>query len=172
MALEIEDYNIYVVIMIPILVPLAGAPWDVLPPGIHDADLAEISAAFAYNQRRRDLLLGFELAAAALSQAGCSKVYLDGSFVTAKPIPRDYDACWDTSGVDPTILDPVFRDFSNGRAAQKAKFSGEFFPAQLVEASVRKTFLEFLQLERFTGMPKGIISISLTNAPMRAGGHP
>jgi hypothetical protein len=33
--------------------------------------------------------------------------------------------------VDDEQLDPIFWDFSQGRAAQKHRFMGEFFPAQL-----------------------------------------
>ena len=42
-----------------------------------------------------------------------------------KAIPNDYDACWEETGVDPVILDP-------GRAAQKAKYMGELFPASVI----------------------------------------
>ena len=54
---------------------------------------------------------------------------LDGSFVTAKPVPGDYDGAWETEGVDPGRLDPVLLDFRNGRAAMKAKYLGDLFPA-------------------------------------------
>ncbi len=30
-----------------------------------------------------------------LKTAGCRTVYLDGSFVTSKDIPDDYNACWE-----------------------------------------------------------------------------
>ena len=36
------------------------------------------------------------------------RVYLDGSFVSAKLIPGDFDACWDEDGVDFDSIDPVF----------------------------------------------------------------
>ena len=38
----------------------------------------------------------------------------------------------DTQNVDDQALDPVFWEFSQGRAAQKRRFLGEFFPAQSV----------------------------------------
>jgi hypothetical protein len=55
-------------------------------------------------------------------------VYLDGSFVTLKGDAGDFDACWDVQNVDDGKLHPVFWDFSRGRAAQKQRFLGEFFP--------------------------------------------
>ncbi len=68
---------------------------------------------------------------ATLAQAGCRVVYLNGSFVTAKEHPRDYDACWGLTGVDVDALDPVLLDFDDDRAAQRAKYGSELFPAQL-----------------------------------------
>ena len=56
-----------------------------------------------------------------LKAAGCRTVYVDGSFVTSKELPNDYDACWEEAGVDPETLDPVLLTFDAGRATQKAK---------------------------------------------------
>ena len=58
------------------------------------------------------------------------------------------------------LLDPVLLDFSQKRAAQKRKFRGEMFPALSVNGSAG-TFLEFFQIEKFSGQPKGIIRIFL-----------
>lgn len=151
--------------MIPSLTALAGAPWDVLPPGVHASDLDEVKAVFATNARRRDLFDGLVKALMRLKLAGCRTVYLDGSYVTGKPNPGDFDACWDPAGVDQAKLDSVFLDFKNNRAAQKAAFKGEFFPSSMLCSDVRCAFLEFFQLERFTGEQKGIVSISLLADP-------
>jgi hypothetical protein len=62
------------------------------------------------------LLIGLREALARLKAAGCRLVYLDGSFVTSKPQPEDFDACWGVTGVDVESLDPVFLDFSDSRA--------------------------------------------------------
>jgi hypothetical protein len=98
--------------MIPALVSIKGAPWDVLPPGVHRATLAEVATIFARNAKRRLLYEGLLLAATALRMAGCGKLYLDGSYVTAKTVPADYDGCWDPAGMDRAKLDPVFLDFN------------------------------------------------------------
>ena len=148
--------------MIPPFVTIIGAPWDVLPPGIHSATLTEVAAVYTYNPRRRALYAGLVEAAVHLRQVGCRTVLLDGSYVSAKPIPGDYDACWEPTGVDFGKLDPVFDDFTNGRAAQKIRFGGEFFPSTLIEADSGATFADFFQTEWFTGKKKGILSISLT----------
>jgi hypothetical protein len=106
-------------------------------------------------------LEGLKEALRLLRVAGCRLVYLDGSFVTAKPEPGDFDACWGVSGVEVERLDPLFLDFSNSRARQKARFLGEFFPADLPEGVTGKTFLEFFQMDKEAGNPKGILVIDL-----------
>ena len=151
----------YCCVMIPDLEILAGAAWKVLPPGVHSATLSEIDMEFATNRVRRDLFAGLKLAAKALHAAGCRAIYVDGSFVTGKPSPNDYDVCRDPSGVDPARLDPVFLDFSNNRANQKAKYLGEFFPFSAA-AAPGKTFLDFFQTDRFTGAKKGLLVTDLT----------
>lgn len=152
--------------MIPDLISLSGSPWPVLPPGLHSANFEEVFVNYATNKRRRELYEGLILAAISLKAAGCSAIYLDGSFVTDKPKPGDYDACFDVIGVNGAVLDPVFRDFSNGRAAQKTKYGGEFFPASGTEGDSGKTFLDFFQNDRFTGQQKGLLKISLQNDPV------
>ncbi|MEF2074432.1 DUF6932 family protein [Consotaella aegiceratis] len=162
-------YNDIVVSMIPALVSLPGSPWAVLPPGVHAASLEDVAAIFATNAWRRGLFDGLVLASRRLRFAGCPRVYLDGSYVTGKPRPGDFDACWDPTGIDPTKLDPVFLEFANSRAAQKAVFKGEFFPSSMMCRDVGKTFIDFFQLDRFTGKQKGVISISLSADPLLLG---
>lgn len=133
-----------------------------LPGGIHFAGWAEIEVRFGQTPHRRRLLAGFQAGITALKGAGCKVVYLDGSFVTATDQPGDFDACWDVVDVDPYKLDAIFFEFDNGRAAQKARFFGEFFPAQLPEGWSGKTFLNFFQIDKNTGDPKGVVGIDLT----------
>lgn len=151
--------------MIPGLVSLSGAPWMVLPPGIHQANLSEIEVRYATNPARRELFGGLLLAVSSLALAGCAQLYLDGSYVTGKPVPGDYDALWNPVGVDPKKLDPVFFDFTNGRRAQKAKFKGEFFPSNALNSPSMQPFMDFFQIERFCGQRKGILSIDLFAVP-------
>ncbi len=159
-------YNIIVVTMIPDFIDLPGAPWPVLPVGIHEADLSEVQNVLTSNGWRRGLFDGLVKACGDLAAAGCGRLYLDGSFVTDKPQPGDYDACWHPYGVIRTQLDPVFSDFTNGRAAQKAKYGGEFFPSTTKAGARGRTFVEFFQMEKFSGLQKGILLIDLTNEPM------
>ena len=104
-------------------------------------------------------MAGLKAAMVSLRDAGCITVYVDGSFVTAKEAPGDFDACWEEEGVDPIILDPVLLTFDAGRATQKAKYMGELFPASTNED--RFSFLEFFQTDKETGRRKGIVAIDL-----------
>jgi len=149
--------------MIPSLVNLPGSPWPVLPPGIHSANLDEVGSVFATNPKRRKLYIGFVDASNQLRLAGCTMVYLDGSFVTGKPNPRDFDGCWEPSGINISQLNPVFLEFDNSRKSQKAEFGGEFFP---VIKGKGQSFVDFFQKDRFSGMQKGIISILLQSDPL------
>jgi len=133
-----------------------------LSPGIHSASSKQIETAFGFTGRRKQLLKGLREALVLLKTAGCRLVYLDGSFVTSKPAPGDFDACWAVNGVDVDKLDPVFLDFSRGRTRQKERFGGEFFPADLPEGETGRTFLEFFQTDKETGDAKGIVVIDLT----------
>jgi len=81
--------------------------------------------------------------------------------VTVKNDPGDYDACWDFEGVDLESLDPVFLDFSNSRMAQKQKYLGEFFPAQMPEGTTGRLFLDFFQTDKESGKRKGIVGLNL-----------
>lgn len=135
-----------------------------LPPGIHSALWKDFVNRFGTTPYRRRLITGLKRALDALRVAGCRTVFIDGSFVTDKEIPEDFDCCWDIAGVDPIMLsmiDPVFFDFKNKRAAQKAVYGGEFFPAQGRESKTGKTWLEFFQINKDTEAQKGIIAIDL-----------
>jgi uncharacterized protein DUF6932 len=145
---------------IPNLDPSTGN----LPPGVHDATWDELAAAFASTPERAQLLDGLLQALRALRAAGSQRAYIDGSFATAKDVPGDFDGCWEPQGVDPNVLDPVLLDFSNKRAAQKAKYGGELFPATAA-AIPGARFLDFFQQDKATGDPKGIVAIDLGGLP-------
>lgn len=145
--------------MIPPLVSI-DSTWKVLPPGIHEATLLDVKQSFATNAKRKTLYEGFVKGCEALKFAGCSIVYLDGSYITEKQSPGDFDVCWDPTGVDPAKLDPVLLDFSNMRKNQKMKYGGEFFPSS-IKADGSRTFVDFFQIDKESGKEKGIIRIQL-----------
>jgi uncharacterized protein DUF6932 len=150
--------------VIPAFDPLSGD----LPPGIHEAPWAEFLVRFGYTPHRLALIAGLKLALDTLRHAGCARAYVDGSFVTAKEVPNDFDACWEMTGVDFSMLDqldPVLLDWSRRRAAQKAKFGGELFMAEDQADHAGTLYLDFFQQDRSTGDPKGIVAIDLGDLP-------
>lgn len=130
-----------------------------LPGGEHECDWDDVVARLGWTARRRQLLDGLAEAIEFLAEAGCRRLWLDGSFVTAKDEPADFDACWDTEGVDADALHPVLLDLSKGRAAQKARFGGELLP-NVVEVASGLVFKDFFQNERDGGR-KGIAVIAI-----------
>lgn len=137
-----------------------------LPAGEHEATWAEVSERFGGNAGRKALLAGLLAACYSLRGAGVGFLYLDGSFVTAKKNPGDWDACYSHFGVTAALLDPVLLDFSNNRTAQKTKFKGEAFVAEANAAGLLgPPYLQFFQTEKGTGKPKGIVKLDLGTLP-------
>lgn len=110
------------------------------------------------------LLVGLRAALLSLKDAGCRRVYIDGSFVTAKEQPGDFDGCWEVDEVDPDKLDPVLLDFATRRAAQKAKYFGELFLANAAADPSGTRFIDFFQQDK-DGQTKGIIALELKDLP-------
>ncbi len=139
--------------------PLTGY----LPPGVHQADWDEIADCYATTSHRARLTDGLLAACLNLARAGCLELLLDGSFVTAKVLPGDYDAAWEPNGVDPNRLDPVLLDFSNRRAAMKAKYLGDLFPASF-RAAPGIIYRDFFMTDR-DGVAKGVVLVNLGSLP-------
>lgn len=152
LPLTANQPNSIVVLMIP---DLAG---DFLPPGIHTADWDEVVDRFGFSPRRVWLLDGLRSALLELARVGCEQVYLDGSFVTSKAVPGDYDLCWELTNVRLQELDPVFFDLAAPRARQRAKYRGDLLP-NIVEGSSGMPFVDFFQVEKDSGGTKGILVI-------------
>ncbi len=130
----------------------------VLPPGVHWCEWPELVKRFGTSVHRLNLLSGLKAALYELARAGCCAVYIDGSFVTDKPFPGDYDLCWDMDHVDLATLDPVFSDLKPPRAAQKVKYLGDLMP-NIRERNSGMPFLEFFQNDVNTGGKKGIVAL-------------
>lgn len=144
--------------MIPAYDPSTGN----LPPGEHLADWVGIVERFGTTPWRRQRLEGPARALRDLRAAGCKRAYIDGSFITTKEHPGDFDACWDIDGVDFDVIDEVLLTFDAGRGTQKAKYRGELFPADAAAVPLGTLFRDFFQRDR-DGNPKSIIVIDLEN---------
>jgi Family of unknown function (DUF6932) len=135
-----------------------------LPPGVRFATWSEITERFGYTPRRRKMLEGLKLALSDFKGAGCVVAYLDGSFVTSKLDPQDYDCCWETTGVNPGLIkDKILLDTSRKSVIrQKLLYGGEFWSNSRAIDSVGKSMFSFFQHDR-EGRRKGIIAIDLGN---------
>lgn len=67
-------------------------------------------------------------------------------------------------GVDFDLLDEVLLTFDSGRRAQKEKYGGEMFPADVAAEPLGTLFRDFFQRDR-EGNPKGIVVVDLENFP-------
>lgn len=146
--------------------PLRFGPTGKLPRGEHPATWEEIETRLGFSFTRKQLLVGLLEGCRLLRAAGVKKVYVDGSFATKKKAPGDFDCCYDLSGVDFDSLPDVFRDLSPGRPTQKARFGGEFFPAEFTAdpGPPPEPFRTFFQHDK-NGNPKGIIVLDLDTLP-------
>jgi hypothetical protein len=136
-----------------------------LPIGIHEMTWNEFYKQFSFSPKRKMLIEGLKLLIAILKECGCTVIYIDGSFVTRKLEPNDYDACWE-GDVDSILqkmemLYPVLLDFTNGRKSQKAKYGGEIFPASFKADSKGTLFFDFFQQVKGSDNKKGIVAIKL-----------
>ena len=94
-------------------------------------------------------------------RAGGTLAYLDGSFVSRERWPKDFDVCYELEPVRAEELDPALRDFSVGRASQKAKYGGEILPRDFPFSWNGDTVFEAFQRTRVDNERKGLISIDL-----------
>ena len=74
------------------------------------------------------LLVGLRLALDELKAAGCRTVYVDGSFVTDKEQPGDFDACWERDHVDLQRVPPSLIAYDVFRPGMQAKYGGRSLP--------------------------------------------
>ena len=146
-----------------LVIPDLGPKTGYLPPSIHDARWCDVVDHFGGNSRRERLLVALLTAFRNLAAAGSRELLLDGSFVTAKALPGDYDATWETAGVNLNRLDPVLLDLAHPRAAMKAKYLGDLFPAS-VQAAPGVLFRDFFLTDR-NGVEKGVVLIDLGSLP-------
>lgn len=152
-----RQHNDKVVYMHPAFEP----PDGYLPPGVHSFSWDAFLMTFAWNQPRRFLASGLQRALANLKMAGCRAALIDGSYVTDKALPSDYDMAFDPVGVDGSKVDPVLLRHDDGRSSMKAKYFGDVFPWGSVAClKTGMIYRDFFQFDR-EGRPKGIVLLGL-----------
>lgn len=132
-----------------------------LPPGVHPMTWAKFVSAFGWNNRRRFLLGGMKRALLNLGAAGCASAIVDGSFVSAKDEPSDYDMAFDPSGMTGALIDPVLRRHDDQRKAMKAKYFGDVFPwGAFACETTHAIYRDFFQGDR-SGIAKGVVLLEV-----------
>jgi hypothetical protein len=130
-----------------------------LPPGIHKATWVEFQERYGYNPRRVWLLEGLKMLLDELSKVGCKSIYVDGSFVTDKELPGDYDLCWKMDGVFVEDLDPVLLNYTaEGKVRIEGKYRGDIRGAEFSVKETGATYLVFFQHDR-NGIAKGVVEL-------------
>lgn len=135
-----------------------------LPPGIHECTLDEFKEVFGFNHKRRIQIKGLERAIEKFVSAGAKVLYIDGSFVTTKNNPGDYDACYSLEQLDPlkcTELGVLLDPSKKGREQQKFRYGGEFFPGSIPADRIGTLYIDFFQRDKETGTAKGIIALKI-----------
>ena len=137
-----------------------------LPDGVHAMTFEGVADAFGWNPHRRKLVVAMAAAFADLNALGCETVWLDGSFVTDKPEPGDYDVVYEHRSMDlaaAKIALPELFDRSPHRREMKARFKGDLLP-NVVEAASNRLFIDFFQQDKERpGHTKGIVTIDLAS---------
>jgi hypothetical protein len=118
-----------------------------LPPGIYEIVWTALMERFATNPQRQRIATGLAAALRKLAIAGCTRVIIGGSFISAKEYPNDFDAYYDNFGIDFDLLDSLFVEDVD---SQQEVFGGELFPSLGYD--------RFLQTDK-EGNPRGIVAI-------------
>lgn len=135
-----------------------------LPPGIYILSWEEFYNFFNFSPRRIELLEGLKSTIDIMARCGCTSIYIDGSFVTSKLEPNDWDACFDCPVPKNLYLDAINMVFPLlNKKMQKKCFKGEIYPSWL-DADGKNNFIDFFQqVKNNERKKKGIIQILLEN---------
>ncbi len=136
-----------------------------LAPGVHPMSWNSFCEHFFVTEWRARLGRGLYRALNNLRNAGCTQAIVDGSFVTSKPDPSDYDLAFDPIGVNAILMDPILRRHDDGRRAMKAKYFGDIFPwGWIACGTTGLIYQEFFQSDR-SGIRKGVVLLNLGHLP-------
>ena len=93
-----------------------------LKQGEHETTWIEFSKLSGFTWRCRKIVRRMRPMLLHMRDVGCNFVNIDGSFVTSKINPNDFDGTWDPEGVDVTKLDPIIKN--EDKFSMKEKYFG------------------------------------------------
>jgi len=138
-----------------------------LPEGHHPATWQEIILRFSGDDDSRRLAVLSSLLVwreAALAKGMTGLVILDGSFISAKEAPGDFDLVFSCSEETASIIrsDPLARQLIDTQACRALGFLGDVFalPASLQHHSPLLGGLDMFDFDR-QGRPQGVIEVPL-----------
>lgn len=131
-----------------------------LPVGIHDCTLEEIRRRFGRTtDTRRRLMKGLEAIVKRARRAGAKHFYLDGSFVTQKSEPGDWDGVlvmpvgWNAAG--------AWAAFFTDRERIKKDYGGDLFTVMEDDGEVLDHYVREVFATDREGRKKGLLRIRL-----------
>src|SRR5262249_3227981 len=137
-----------------------------LPPGPHWGSWDEIVERFGWNERRRTLLAGLRLALRDLHQAGGRTFYLNGSFVTSKEEPGDFELAYITFVINDAPLETtwplLFGEGEDNAAAWRSHYLGDILPH---DSSGYWSWLNYFSTDR-RGVTKGYVVFIFPEEPL------
>ena len=129
-----------------------------LEPGIHKMSWEEFYNFFSFSEHRKILLWGLEKIYFSLREIGATHFYIDGSFVTSKKYPGDWDACFDA----PKHILYEIRDkyLLPSRNKIKERYGGDLFYVDSEADEYGLKFLDFFQqIKENPKKKKGIVEL-------------
>lgn len=139
-----------------------------LPEGIHTTTWQHFCTRYGTGPKRKALLENIKEVILILKQVECQYFYIDGSFVTNKRRPDDFDACWDPTGVNKKLFGEIAPELKNyprpfsKLVDCKQKYKGDVYIATLTfNESPNISCLQFFQVDKQTKEKKGIIKLDL-----------
>ncbi|MDR0864863.1 MAG: hypothetical protein LBO74_08025 [Candidatus Symbiothrix sp.] len=131
----------------------------VLNPGIYEMTWKDFHTFFLFSPRRKELLEGLKKVIDILQDVGCTIIYIDGSFVTEKIEPGDWDACVECP---PSKIQDLYNKYPLfDKKEQKRLYKGELFDALSIADRNENNYISFFQQIRGKNIKKGIIKIKL-----------
>ncbi len=139
-----------------------------LPPGIHETTVEEIRRRFGSgNSVRSRLMKGLEAVLRMARKVGASLLYLDGSFVTDKKEPGDWDAA---------LLLPAGARIGSKEAIALAdrpevrkRYGGDLFTMMDEDTEVLVHYVERVFVHDRNGREKGLVLLRLRAKEMQHG---
>jgi len=122
--------------------------YGLLPQGIHDCTIAEVSAVFGAGDARRNVWHAFQgFLQWAQGKPQPAEILIDGSFVTDKEAPADIDVAVDISDCPPQGQGEWLVAFAQQHGQIKQQFRTDFYPFSIQWPNNFGAFFQYVRME-------------------------